>query len=181
MAIFFSLPMTSLLCSFSGVMARFSTFHRKVLLSAPLPVVFDFHENPHNISRICPPLLKIKHIECSVPARVSEEFYLRVSLCGIPMEWRGYWESVDSGKDGGDATAQLVDGAKKSPFTHWRHQHLFRAVGSYTEMTDRVEYSLGNGVFARFLNATLMRIIFEMMFLGRHIATRRYFVANYTG
>ena len=180
MAIFFSLPMTSGLCSFLRVMARFSTFHRSVLLCASVPEVFCFHENPRNISRISPPFLKIERVECSVPARAGEEFHLRVSIFGVPLEWRGYWESAEPGNGGCNATAQLVDGAKKSPFTHWRHQHHIRAEGSGTEMTDTVEFSLGNGIFARFLEATLLRVVFKIMFLGRHNATRRYFASNHT-
>jgi ligand-binding SRPBCC domain-containing protein len=74
-----------------------------------------------------------------------------------------------------------VDGARKSPFRHWRHQHLFRGEGSGTVMTDRVEYALkfgtlgSLGIIGRLLDATVMKVVFTAMFLARHKATAAYF------
>lgn len=149
-------------------MSRFSVYERSVLLAAAPLEVFAFHEDPGNITRISPPSLRVERVECSVPARAGEEFRLRVSQFGLPLEWIGFWDEVE-------APGRLVDGARKSPFRHWRHHHLFRAEGEGTIMTDRVEYALPFGVLGRLLDVTVMRLVFEVMFRARHKATRKFF------
>ena len=155
-------------------MAGFSTFERSTKLNATLAEVYAFHEDPRNITKISPPSLRVEQVECSVPARAGEEFRLRVSQFGLPLEWVGFWEVAVPHE-------KLVDGARKSPFRHWRHQHLFRAEGEETVMTDRVEYalrfgSLGSlGILGRLVDATVMHVVFTAMFLARHKATRAYF------
>jgi len=112
-----------------------------------------------------------------VPAQVGEEFYIKVRQCGLKLEWVGFWEAAEP-------NCKLIDGAKKSPFRHWRHQHLFDVAGSQGEqtlMTDRVEYSLQAGVFGilgRLLDVTVMRVVFTLMFHARHRATRKYFTKS---
>lgn len=149
----------------------FSVFERSVRLDASPAEVYGFHEDPRNISKISPSSLRVERVECSVPAKAGEEFRLRVSQFGLPLEWIGVWEEAVP-------HARLVDGARKSPFRHWRHQHLFRAEGSVTVMTDRVEYALNAGWFGalgRLLDATALRILFAGMFFARHRATRKFF------
>ena len=149
-------------------MNRFSTYERSTTLDAGCADVYVFHEDPRNIAKISPPSLRVERVECSVPARPSEEFRLRVSQFGLPLEWVGFWEEAEH-------PSRLIDGAKKSPFRHWRHQHLFRSHGERTIMTDRVEYALPGGILGRLLDATLMRVVFAIMFRARHKATRAYF------
>ena len=91
-----------------------------------------------------------------------------MSQFGLPLEWTGVWEeAVPNGR--------LVDGARKSPFRHWRHSHLFADVPGGTLMTDRVEYSLSLGLLGRLLDKTMMKLVFTVMFIARHKATRKFF------
>jgi len=149
-------------------MKKFSVFQRSVLLDGTPGEVYAFHEDPRNISKISPPSLKVKRVECSVPARAGEEFRLSVSQFGLLLEWVGVWEEVSP-------HLRLVDGARKSPFKHWRHQHLFTPRGAGTLMTDRVEYSLPLGIVGKLLDVTVMKMVFFVMFQARHAATRAYF------
>lgn len=110
----------------------------------------------------------MERVECTVPASAGGIFRLRVRQFGLPMEWEGVWEEAVPGD-------RLVDGARRSPFRHWRHHHLFRAMEGGTLMTDRVEYALPGGVIGRLLDKTVMRVVFTAMFLARHRATREYF------
>ena len=159
-------------------MTRFSIFQRSVLLPSTPAEVYSFHENPRNITEISPASLRVKRVECSVPAIAGDEFRLTVSQFGVPLEWVGFWEKAEP-------AGMLVDGAKKSPFTHWRHHHLFEQAGWHGEqtlMTDRVEYALRLpsplGIIGHLLDATLMRLIFTLMFIARHRATRAYFTKS---
>lgn len=145
-----------------------SVFERSVLLAATPAEVYAFHENPRNIVKISPPSLRVRSVVCSVPARAGQEFRLRVSQFGLPMEWVGFWEEADP-------FSRLVDGACKSPFMHWRHHHLFAAAPGGTLMTDRVEYALPFGALGRLLDKTVMRAVFAAMFAARHKATANYF------
>ena len=115
----------------------------------------------------------MERVDCSVPARVGEDFRLKVVQFGLPLEWVGYWDEVVPGEC-------LVDGARKSPFRHWRHHHIFRADGAGTGMTDCVEYALPCGIFGRLLDVTAMRIVFTAMFLARHRATAKFFAQRKT-
>ena len=155
-------------------MKTFSLFERSVRLDAPPAQVYAFHEDPRNITKISPPSLRVEKVECSVPARAGEEFRLQVRQFGLPIGWTGVWEEVVP-------VERLVDGARKSPFSHWRHSHLFSPLenGGGTLMTDRVEYALRFGPVpvSRFLDATVMRVVFTLMFLGRHKATRAFFAS----
>jgi len=149
-------------------MSDFSLFERSVRLDAALSEVYAFHEDPRNITRISPPSLKVERVECKVPARAGEEFSLRIRQFGLPLHWIGIWEEAVPDE-------RLVDGARKSPFRHWRHHHLFQADGDGTLMTDRVEYALPYGVIGLLLDLTVMKLVFAAMFLGRHRATKAYF------
>jgi ligand-binding SRPBCC domain-containing protein len=155
-------------------MSDFSIFERSVLLDASATEVYGFHEDPRNISKISPPSLKVERVECSVPAVAGEEFRLSVSQFGLPLEWVGIWEEAVP-------DSRLVDGARKSPFRHWRHHHLFQSEGAGTVMTDRVEYALPFGVLGRLLDATVMKVVFTAMFLARHKATAAYFTKSKKG
>ena len=110
-------------------------------------------------------------VECSVPAKAGDEFHLVVSQFGLSLEWVGFWEEAEPDR-------KLVDGAKKSPFKFWRHQHLFAPDGKHGEntlMTDRVEYALPFGLLGRLMDKTLMLLIFTVMFRSRHKATKAFF------
>lgn len=148
-----------------------SLFERSVLLAALPEEVYAFHEDPRNIVKISPSSLRVEKVECTVPARAGEEFRLRVSQFGLPLEWIGYWDEAVP-------CSRLVDGARKSPFRHWRHHHLFAEVQGGTLMTDRVEYALPLGLLGRLLNATVMRLVFAAMFAARHRTTRKYFATR---
>jgi ligand-binding SRPBCC domain-containing protein len=145
-----------------------SLFERSVPLAASPAEVYAFHEDPRNIGEISPPSLRVERVECSVPARPGEEFRLLVSQFGLPLEWVGYWDEAKP-------FSRLVDGARKSPFRHWRHHHLFEPMQGGTLMTDRVEYELPFGLLGRLLDRTVMRLVFAAMFAARHRATRKFF------
>jgi len=156
-------------------MADFSLFERSVRLDASPAEVYAFHEDPHNITKISPLSLKVARVECKVPASVGDEFLLRIRQFGLPLEWIGFWEEAVPNE-------RLVDGARKSPFRHWRHHHLFDAdVADInggingTIMTDRVEYALPFGVIGLLLDLTVMRVVFTLMFIARHQATKKFF------
>jgi ligand-binding SRPBCC domain-containing protein len=146
-------------------------FERSILLNVTPSEVYAFHEDPRNICKISPQSLRVERVECRVPAREGEEFRLRVSQFGVPMEWVGYWEKIVPDE-------LLVDGARKSPFQKWHHHHFFRQEGENCLMTDRVIYALPGGLMGRLLDETVMKAILTIMFIARHKATQAYFSSH---
>jgi ligand-binding SRPBCC domain-containing protein len=146
-------------------------FTRSAWLPAAPDVVCRWHENPRNLRSICPPWLKVRDVIAEAVARPGEEFFLHVSQFGFPLRWRGIWLEVDR-------PHLLVDGAISSPFATWRHEHHFAPARGGTEMTDKVRCQL-RPPLACLPGANLaLRLVFTVMFRGRHQATRDYFTRD---
>lgn len=150
-------------------------FQKSVDLDASPEVVFAFHENPENLKKISPPSLKVKKIVAARQAIPGGEFNLEATQFGLPIRWLGRWEVVD-------APHLLVDSALRGPFAHFRHEHRFaRNATGGTRMTDHLEYALPFGILGWIAGVTGARIALELMFLGRHRATKKYFANKASG
>ncbi len=145
-------------------------FETSVLLDAPIQQVYAFHENPYNLLGISPAWLAAQIERASSTASAGDDFALSVGLRGVPLKlhWVGFWQEVIPPR-------LLVDGAKKSPFTYWQHQHRFEAVDAvHTRMTDHVTYQFPGGWLGKFFGETLGRLQFRIMFFDRHRRTQRW-------
>jgi len=62
----------------------------------------------------------------------------------------------------------FVDEQRFGPYKFWHHQHLFKAVGSGTEMTDIVHYAMGFGMLGdlvhRFIVSPRLNNIFDFRY-----------------
>lgn len=143
-------------------------FEASTLLEASPERVFAFHENPNNLRMITPSSLKILKLEAGTSAVVGEKFLIEIAQFGFPIRWRGVWETVSPPR-------VLVDVAERSPFSSWRHSHIFEAERGGCRMTDRVEYSVGWGFLGWIAERVVLPLFFAGMFRSRHAATRRFF------
>ena len=143
-------------------------FQRATILPADIAEVFAFHENPANIRKISPFFLKVIDVQGNTVAAVDDTFALKLRIFGFHLSWNGFWAEVHN-------PTLLVDTASIFPFQKWRHEHRFESVSEGTRMTDCVVYELSFGVIGRLFGATVFRVLFLVMFLGRHLATRNYF------
>ena len=143
-------------------------YQRSVFIPAPIGEVYNFHENPHNIRRVCPKYIEVIAVEANSNANADDQFTLKLKIFGFPVHWRGTWKTVEK-------PTHLVDIASIFPFRSWRHEHQFEDKASSTLMTDRVTYSLPFGLLGTVLGATIFRLQLIIMFRGRHAATLRYF------
>ncbi len=148
-------------------------FRRSVTLDAGIDDVFSFHANPANITAISPRWQAAEVLRGGGPAQPGGEFAFRVRFFGlIPVTWEGRWRKVA-------LPTLLFDEASSWLMPRWEHRHQFRALGpDRTEMTDLVTYALPLGTFGRFLERTVMKIVFAGMFADRHRRTRAYFEAR---
>lgn len=143
-------------------------FERSVEIPASAGELFHFHENPRNISKIAPASLKIEAVDCEETARPGGIFRLRARQFGLPIRWTGKWEAVEQPR-------LLLDVALDSPFTVWRHSHIFENTPGGCRMTDRVEFLLKGGWAGGLVSRWAVPLFFLGMFRARHAATRRFF------
>ncbi|MEX1118811.1 MAG: SRPBCC family protein [Terrimicrobiaceae bacterium] len=143
-------------------------FEASVLLPASPSEVFNFHQNPNNISAIAPQSLKVLSVKAEPHATVGQTFFLRVRQFGVTAEWLGVWETVES-------PGQLVDEGVKCPFRYWRHEHIFREVEAGTRMVDRVTLIPKGGKLVAILARPMLLLFLKKMFHDRHQATRGLF------
>jgi hypothetical protein len=162
-------------CCFTAKVKRKSNvrvfvFSRSVDLGAACDAVFDFHENPANIPRVSPPGMRLDRVVAAERAREGDVFTIVARLGVVTLPWDGRWERVER-------PGRLVDTSVSPPFAFWRHSHCFEPIAGGTRMTDRVEYALGGGVAGSVIAATVMPVVFSVMFAWRHHATRKLFGA----
>lgn len=143
-------------------------FEHTSVLPAQVDAVFRFHENPANMRHIAPASLRIARIDCESTARVGGTFRVEARQFGLPIRWLGRWEVVETDR-------RLVDSALESPFSHWRHEHLFTPEADGCRLTDRLEFELAGGLPGRLASRMLPALVFGPMFRARHAATREFF------
>lgn len=163
----------------TGGQAQFSPpgavlFQRSVEVPSTPEELFRFHENPENIPKIAPVSLRVESVECERTAREGGIFRIRASQFGLPIRWTGMWERVEFPR-------ALVDTAIRSPFSFWRHSHVFEPLGEGCRMTDRVEFLLRGGWIGGVVSRLAMPIVFAAMFRARHAATVRWFSRSSPG
>lgn len=161
----------------------------------PLPRVFSFFADPHNLPRIMPPSRGAKIFKLNlVPPRLPQEqhakglermagagteIHLKIrALPYLPIHER--WIALITEFSYNE---YFSDVQKQGPFKSWHHTHTFEArTQSGREGTlvgDEVEYEIGFGV----VGSTLERLIFQRMmnsmFEYRQHALERIFAAEF--
>ena len=149
-------------------MARPSVLERSVEIAAPVGAVFDFHLDTRNAALISPAGTRVVSVQGSFPVEAGDLVTMRMRQRPVPvtMGWRVRIESIDPDR-------RIVDVAERSPFAHWRHEHLFRELGpERTLMTDRVTYRLPAGRLGRLVERLAVRRQLEAAFAERQRRTR---------
>ena len=99
-------------------------------IRAPREVVFEFHADSANLSRVLPSLVPLRSIG---PSRLGPDARLRFTFG--PFSGQGIvrvWEPP----------LRFVDEQTFGPFALWRHEHRFNEVAGRTWVTDIVEFAL---------------------------------------
>lgn len=160
----------------------------------PLPRVFAFFADPHNLPRIMPPARGAKILKLNlVPPRFRDEerpkgfermagagteiyFKFRV-IPHIPIHER--WTAVITEFAFNE---YFCDIQKQGPFKSWHHTHYFEAktVDGYegTVVGDELEYEIGFGAVGRFLERAVFARMVAAIFEHRKQALDRVFAAE---
>ena len=115
-------------------------YHLKTVQKMPvgLDEAWDFFSNPKNLQSITPGELGFKiiskyHGDTMYAGQLIE--YIVKPLMGIPLYWMTEITHVADKK-------YFVDEQRYGPYRLWHHQHHFKEVNGFVEMTDIIHYKL---------------------------------------
>ena len=67
-----------------------------------------------------------------------------------------------------EAPARFVDEQISGPFRHWRHEHLFRADGTTTVMTDVIDFTAPAGPLGHLIAVSVLRPYLKNLISARN-------------
>lgn len=139
-------------------------YEKTSIIRCGVQELFDFHCDLNNIPIITPKDTKVSLVgEVFTPTRGSI-IKLNTVKNFIPMVWVVEVQELTSPN-------LLVDVALKSPFSYWKHAHVFTDMGDGTcELKDIVEYVAPLGFVGRWFDC-IVRHELEKMFTYRHQVT----------
>jgi ligand-binding SRPBCC domain-containing protein len=158
--------------------------HAEQWLPYPLPPLFDFFANPHNLPRLADPAQRMRIEEAFLnpppPSRASralaagEGSHISLSfrpIPGLPIRLGWQLEIVDF-----DWNSHFADIQRHGPFAFWQHTHSFaaeaRGIGGDepvpgTLLSDDIDYQLPAGALGNLAQPLVQRKL-EAMFHDRH-------------
>ena len=166
-------------------------FEAEQWIAAPLPRVFAFFADPHNLPRIMPPsqgarLLKISLVGPRFPAGEAAPDAERMAGVGTEIVFK--FRAIPHVPLHEKWTALITDFAlnrsfrdiqKQGPFRRWTHTHSFvsKIVGDRegTLIHDVVEYEVGFGVIGTFLEKAMFQHMMRSTFDYRKHALEKIF------
>lgn len=121
-------------------------FQTTCILNRPIEEVFSFFSKAENLDTITPPELRFTILTPS-PIHMQQDTLIDYSirLYGVPMKWKtliSAWEPP----------YRFVDEQLRGPYKLWIHEHTFKAIGSRTEMVDKVQFLSPGGIFEPVIN-----------------------------
>jgi len=160
----------------------------------PLPRVFAFFADPHNLPRIMPPSQGAKILKLNlVPPRFAEgtrpkgfermagagsEIYFKFrAIPYVPIHER--WTALITEFSFNE---YFCDIQKQGPFKSWHHTHFFEARTEDgregTVVGDEVEYEIGFGAVGQMLERLVFQRMMEAIFEHRKDALEKVFASD---
>jgi ligand-binding SRPBCC domain-containing protein len=168
--------------------------HAEHWVAVPLPRVFAFFADPHNLPRIMPPSQGAKIIKLNlVPPRLPEGAPLRgvERMAGAGTEITFKFRVIPYVPVHERWTALITEFAyheyfsdtqKQGPFKAWHHTHTFESKivdgVEGTTVGDEVEYEVGFGVVGTALEKMLFQRWMHSVFEHRKDAMKTVFAAE---
>jgi ligand-binding SRPBCC domain-containing protein len=144
-------------------------FRAEQTVPRPVDEVFAFFSKAENLQELTPPWLHF-HILSVDPAPVRKGTLIRYSLRWriFPIHWTT--EILEW-----DPPYSFVDVQLKGPYKLWRHEHRFKAEGTSTVISDRVQYRLPFGPLGWIAHMLKVRRDVETIFAYRTQVVNRIF------
>lgn len=133
-------------------------------INCSLDELFEFHLDSQNITKITPSNTKVELLSEDTPAFEGKIVKLKTTRIFIPIIWEVRIEKLEKPNI-------LVDLSIKSPFKHWKHQHVFTQKGNQCELQDIIEFELPFGMLGKIIEP-LLTFDIKKMFKYRHKKTK---------
>ncbi len=165
-------------------------FEAEQWIAAPLPRVFAFFADPHNLPRIMPPgqgarLLKLNLVRPRFPAGETSPDWERMAGVGTEIIFK--FRAIPHLPFHEKWTALITDFAlnqsfrdiqKQGPFRRWTHTHSFESKvvdgREGTFIRDVVEYEVGFGVIGTLLEKVMFQHMMRSTFEYRKRAMEKF-------
>lgn len=130
--------------------------------------LWEFHSDVRALKQLAPKGTKIAILGQITKVEEGALHKIKISRFGISMRWDARITEVEPPHG-------FTDIAERSPFTYWRHRHEFKALGTGTQLRDRVNYAVPFGLIGKLLDRLLIRGAIKSMFRKRHKSTVEHF------
>ena len=119
-------------------MSKVYSIHRVQKIHTGIDVAWNYFSDPNNLQAITPADMNFKVISTYNGNKMyaGQVIEYKVSpVLNIPLYWMTEITHVEDKK-------YFVDEQRFGPYTLWHHQHHFKEVNGFVEMTDIVHYKL---------------------------------------
>lgn len=146
-----------------------SIFHASTPVAASAEALFEFHCNPHNLTKVMPPTMTLVSLQTDGPAQEGRMIELHCrDWWIIPLHWSCRWRTVS-------APHRLVDEIVQGPFALFVHEHRFESQGpNQCIMHDTITYQWGRSWWGKLVSETGVRLYLTLLFKYRHHRTRQW-------
>ena len=140
---------------------------REQLVPRPVPEVFAFFSQAHNLERITPPWLRFEVLTPgSIAMAAGTLIEYRLRLHGVSLRWISRIEEWETDRG-------FVDRQVRGPYRLWHHRHEFVPHADGTVVRDRVRYALPLGRLGDLAHTAFVRRDLERIFDFRRAAVDR--------
>lgn len=139
-------------------------YEKTSLIACDIDELFDFHLDVSNISKITPSDTKVEVLTKDFKPSEGKILNIKSTKMFVPTFWSVEISLINK-------PSIIVDTAIKSPFSFWRHSHVFTKKGNMCELKDVVEYELPFGIFGCIFSGFIKKEL-ENMFTYRHKQTK---------
>lgn len=134
-------------------------------IDVPVETLFLFHQNPNNLPLITPKNIQVSLLKLPEPFEEKGIVVLNISKWGITQEWQVELNAVVY-------PTLIRDVALKSPFKHFVHDHIFKALTPTSSLLcDKISMSLPLAPLSNLILPFIKKDIINM-FTYRHKTTK---------
>ena len=132
--------------------------------------LFDFHLDTNNIKLITPKHTKVELLDYEDSTYEGKIEKLKTTRAFICMNWIIKIEKLKYPN-------LMVDVALKSPFSSWKHSHIFTQKGNLCELKDSIKFKLPFGIFGKlilpFIKKDIKKCLSIDIFKQKNILVKR--------
>jgi ligand-binding SRPBCC domain-containing protein len=142
-------------------------------INVKVETLFEFHQNPNNLPLITPKNIHVSLLKIPEPFEEKGVVILNITKWGISQQWEVELNRVIY-------PTLIRDVAQKSPFKHFVHDHIFKALTPSSSMLcDKISITLPFEPLSHLILPLIKKDIIAM-FEYRHNITKRILEENLT-